>query len=125
MSALIHISDTDLSDFFKDAYGFRPRSHYKEWWTQHELDAEYHHLSEVCRENRIREEAAEAQALIDFNKLIDETISFGASDRETAIRWLVDGENLTLTEYDLEYFFWGHGLSYELQKSMAKEYAHA
>ncbi len=123
MTDLIHISDTDLSDSFKDAYGFRPR-HYKLLWTPEELEAEYHYLSEVCRENRIREEAAEIQALIDFNKLVDETISHGASDRETAIRWLVDGENLTLTEYDLEYFFWGHGLSYELQKQMAKEFAH-
>lgn len=125
MTELIHISDTDLSDYFKDAHGFRPRSIYKEWWTPSELEAEYHHLSEICKENMIREEAAEHQALIDFNKLVEETIALGARDKETAIRWLVDGEDLTMTEYDLEYFFWGHGLSYELQKKMAKEYADA
>lgn len=121
MSNLIHISKTDLSDFHKDAYGFRPRGIYKEWWTESELEAEYQHLSKVCEENRIMDEAREHQALLDFNKLIDDTIAYGAGDRETAIRWLVQGEGLEFHTYDLEYFFWGHGLSYELQKQYSKE----
>jgi hypothetical protein len=121
MANLIHISETDLSDFYKSAHGFRPRGIYKEWWTEAELETEYHYLAKVCEENRIMEEAREHQALLDFNKLIEETIAYGAGDRETAIRWLVDGECLEFHAYDLEYFFWGHGLSYELQKQFTKE----
>jgi len=115
MENMIHIHDTDLSDLLKDANGFRPRGIYKEWWTKEELEAEYKHLGDVCDSNSKAETIAESKALLDFNKLITETIELGASDRETAIKWLVDGENLEWHTQDLQYFFWGHGLSYELQ----------
>lgn len=120
MSNLIHFNDTDLSDFSKEANGFRNRS-YKEWWTEEELNDEYNHLGALCEENRIRDEAREKQALLDFNKLIDETIANGAGDRKTAIRWLVQGEELEFHTQDLEYFFWGYGLSYKLQREFSKK----
>jgi hypothetical protein len=41
------------------------------------------------------------------------------SDRETAIKWLVQGEGLEWTVEDLKYFFWGHGLSWVLQNRWA------
>ena len=119
---LIHIWNTDLSDFHKDAFGVRPR-HYKEWWTQEELDDEYDYLSKVCDDNAKREAIREAEALVKFEKLIEDTISHGAGDGETAIRWLVQGEGLELNEADLQYFFWGHGLSYELQNEWSKKYS--
>ena len=121
MTELIHVSKTDLSDFHKDAYGFRPRGIYKEWWTKEELEAEYDRLGRVCDDNAKAEAVAEAEALVKFESLVAETVAHGAKDRETAIRWLVDGEGLEFHEYDLEYFFWGHGLSYELQRKWAKE----
>lgn len=123
MSNLIHISETDLSDFFKDANGFRPRGIYKEWWTEEELEQEYQYLAKVCEENRIMEEAREHQAELDFNKLIEDTIAHGAADRLTAIKWLVDAEGLGMNEYDLKYFFWGYGLSYEYQNEWARKLA--
>ena len=123
MTDLIHISETDLSDFYKDAFGFRPRGHYQEWWTQEELDKEYDYLSGCCREAREMEEIRESEALIEFNKLIDETIALGAGDRDTAIRWLMESENVDPNFYqDVEYFFWGHGLSYELYTEYAKKF---
>lgn len=124
MTELIHFSKTDLSDFSKEAYGFRFRS-YKEWWTKDELEAEYAHLSSICDENIAIETEREERALVDFEALIQETIALGASDRETAIRWLVDGEDLEMTEQDLQYFFWGHGLSYEIQNKWSKELCNA
>ena len=123
MTDLIHVSKTDLSDFFKDANGFRPRGIYKEWWTEAELEEEYKHLSKLCEENRIIDEAREDEALVSFNKLVNESISLGAGNRETAIRWLVEGEGLDFNSYDLEYFFWGHGLSWEHQREWAKKYS--
>lgn len=124
MTDLIHFNDTDLSDFSKEANGFRCRT-YKEWWTKEELEEEYRHLGAICEENRIREEAQEAEALVAFEKLIADTIAYGAGDRETAIKWLVDGEDLTWCVYDLQYFFWGHGLSYEIQNEWSRELCNA
>jgi hypothetical protein len=121
MENLIHIHDTDLSDLYKDAHGFRPRGIYKEWWTKDELEVEYSYLSKVCHENDIAEIKAEKKALITFEKLIANTIEYGAPDRETAIRWLIDGEGLEWNEYDLKYFFWIHGLSYEIQNNWTNE----
>lgn len=117
---LIHISETGLSDAFKDAHGVRPRGIYKEWWTESELEIEFKHLSMICEDNRLHETKLEAEALVRFELLIKRTIKYGAADRETAIKWLVDGEDLQWCEYDLQYFFWKHGLSYEIQNKWAK-----
>lgn len=115
MTNLIHVFDTDLSDFFKDAYGFRPRHNYKEWWTNEELQEEYDHLSFICKENMKIEKNEQEKALVCFETLIKETIEHGAKDRKTAIRWLIEGEDLDLNHsQDIEHFFWSHGLSWEL-----------
>jgi hypothetical protein len=111
---LIHISTTMLSDMFKEANGFRPK-HYKEWWTAEELKEKYAMLQQDIDDSIKREQYAEKQAVKKFKKLIKETISYGAGDRETAIRWLVQGEGLDWNVEDLKYFFWGHGLSWVLQ----------
>jgi hypothetical protein len=117
---LIHISETMLSDMFKEANGFRPR-HYKEWWTREELDAQYEYLEKEIDYTVKREEYAERQAVKKFKALVQETISYGAGDRETAIRWLVQGEGLEMTVEDLKYFFWGHGLSWTIQNRWANK----
>jgi len=122
MENLIHINDTCLSDLYKDAYGVRPR-HYKELWSNEELEAEYEHLSKVCDANTIEEQEREDMALRKFEVLIADIIKMGAGDRETAIRWLVEGDGFELCVYDLEYFFWSYGLSYEIQKSWGKKYS--
>jgi hypothetical protein len=118
---LIHIWDTDLSDMYKEANNVRPR-HYKTWWTKAELEAEYDYLHKTAMVNAKYEAEAENKALIRFEKLIQDTIDLGAGDWETAIRWLVQGEGLEMNAHDLQYFFWGHGLSYEIQNEWAKKY---
>lgn len=115
---LINFSETMLSDMYKEANGFRPR-HYKEWWTEAELEAEYAYLSKEIDYAIKREKYAEKKALKAFKQLIKETISYGAADRNTAIRWLVQGEGLDWNVSDLKYFFWGHGLSWVLQNRWA------
>lgn len=123
MTEKIHIWDTGLSDFHKDAYGFRPRGHYQEWWTQEELDAEYDRLSALCEENRVREEAQEKQALVEFEELIKETIANGAADRQTAIRWLMQAEGVNVnSSQDVEYFFWLNNLGWEKIDEFKKPY---
>ena len=70
MSNLIHFSETDLSDFSKEANGFRCRT-YKEWWTEEELEAEYKYLSGICEDNRLEETKREAEALVALGQLGD------------------------------------------------------
>jgi len=118
---MIHISNTDLSDLHKDAFGFRPRGIYQEWWDEKELENEYNFLNSICEQNMKDEAVLEASSLVNFENLIKKTIEYGADDRETAIKWLVDSENLEFNEYDLQYFFWKYGLSYEIQNKWAKE----
>lgn len=122
MENLIHFSDTMLSDMYKDANGFRPR-HYKVLWTESELEEEYSYLQARIEESMATDALREKYALESFNTLVEETIALGAADRETAIRWLMDAENVD-TSYlqDVEHFFWGYGLSYELYRSMALEF---
>jgi hypothetical protein len=121
MSNLIHISTTDLSDFYKDAHGFRPR-HYKEWWTENELDHEYRHLSDTCKHNMEEEAIQQEHALVRFESLIKTTIEHGAKDRQTAIRWLIEGEDLDLNfSQDVEHFFWLQGISWEMIEKFKKE----
>lgn len=114
MTEKIHIWKTGLSDFYKDAYGFRPRGHYKEWWTQEEIDAEYDRLSAICEENRVEEEHRQKIALTEFEDTIKETIANGAADRQTAIRWLIEAEGLDIrSSQDVEYFFWVNDIGWE------------
>lgn len=79
-------------------------------------------MSSICDENIAIETERENEALKAFETLIQDTIAYGAGDRETSIKWLVDGEDLEFNEHDLQYFFWGHGLSYEIQNKWAKEF---
>ena len=124
MTNLIHISDTLLSDTYKDAYGIRPRSYYKEFWTEEELEQEYSHLQTVIKSVMEEEAAAKKIALEEFNTLVEETIAIGAGDRKTAIRWLMDGEMVNNSyRQEVEHFFWSHGLSFEMIDKLTDEFA--
>jgi len=121
---LIHIFDTLLSDFHKDAFGFRPRGHYKDWWTQEELDAEYDRLDLICQANQEAEYIRFEHEQVRFEELIQETINYGAGDRKTAIRWLIQGEGLNIDyKQDVEYFFWMQGLGFEYADAYKSEIA--
>ena len=119
---LTHIGYTDISDYFKDAYGFRPRGVYKEWWTEAELEAEYVKLSAVCKENMEEQALLQKEALVRFDKLLKRTIKLGAGDRKTAIRWLIEGEDLDINfGQDVDHFFWLHDLSWDAIEILKKE----
>jgi hypothetical protein len=120
---LIHIFDTLLSDFHKDAFGFRP-THYQVWWTEEELQAEYDRLDEICQVNMAEEKIRNDAEQVRFEELIQETINHGAGDRKTALRWLIQGEGLNI-EYrqDVEHFFWMQGIGWENSDTYKSEIA--
>ena len=114
-----------ISDAHKDAYGFRPRGYDWENMEVAELEAWADRLSDAVVEAIAEEEAAHERARIEWNAAIGAAIAAGAGDRETAIRWLLEAEELD--EYDFWYgsdyinFTFGVGYRYNLLTG-AEEY---
>jgi hypothetical protein len=102
------------SDFHKDAYGFRPRNDVSDW-TLEDFDREFAIFARVCEENRIQQEAAEAEATAKFEQHVTNTICMGAKDRATALRWIMDASQ---ADGDWEYFCFLNGLPYGYFREM-------
>ena len=99
-----------ISDAHKDAYGFRARYNFSDM-SMAQLEAEADRLSDAVAEQIAESDRAKEQAVVKFNKLVDETIEMGAGDRETAIRWILDGVDPE-GERDLDYACYMLGLPY-------------
>ena len=70
-----------VSDLFKDVNGFRPRGYKFNEWSNQELEDFVNDLIEISEKQAAEERAWE-------NKAINNVISVGADDKETALRWL-------------------------------------
>jgi hypothetical protein len=106
-----------VSDLHKDARGYRPDAYFWEEWNQCGDDTRQAMWDNLCvdLEREIeRERAAESAALEQFEQLIADTIQFGAADAETAIRWILEGEDFTGVDlaYGADYVAWHFGMSY-------------
>jgi hypothetical protein len=112
MSALEQAQCT-YSDFHKDAYGFRPRNDVSNW-TLEDFDREFAIFARVCEENRIQEEAAEAEAIVRFEDRVTNLMHTG-TNRARVIAWLMDAEG---ANGDFEYFCFTQGLPYGYFKEL-------
>ena len=101
------------SDFHKDAYGFRPRNDVSDW-TLEDFDREFAIFARVCEENRIQQEAAEAEAIVRFEDRVTNLMHTG-TNRARVIAWLMDAEG---ANGDFEYFCFTQGLPYGYFKEM-------
>ncbi len=70
-----------VSDLFKDVNGFRPRGYKFNEWSNQELEDFVNDLIEISEKQAAEERAWE-------NKAINDVMSVGADDKETALRWL-------------------------------------
>ena len=102
------------SDFHKDAYGFRPRNDVSNW-TLEDFDREFAIFARVCEENRIQEETAEAEAIVQFEDRVLNLMHTG-TNRARVIAWLMDAEG---ANGDYEYFCFTQGLPYGYFKDAA------
>ena len=96
-------------EMHKDVYGVKARWYRADSVEQARKDLDL--LQECLREETKREEAAQAKAIEEFEATVQHAIEFGAGDRETALRWLIDdapGEACG----DREYFCFLNGLPY-------------
>ena len=97
------------SDFHKDAYGFRPHTVNVYAMTTEELEADFDIFSQVCKENAEFEAKAEAQAVEAFKAVLKKTVSIGAGNEATALRWIAEA---AYDEYgfDFEHYLWNQGI---------------
>jgi hypothetical protein len=102
------------SDASKDAYGFRVRNATTEQWNSIDwLRAAIDNFSEIIARENALDAKREKAAIAKFEDLLSELIDLGADDRETAIRWLLAGED------DMDYFCYHHDLPYDYFKELA------
>jgi len=111
------------SDFYKDAYGFRPRGVNYHEFTLAELKADFDSFREVCDENERAEKEANERASVAFESRIQSVIDMGAGDRETALRWIMDSYEEHDFDYGTEGIIWdlGTGFSTEYSIALSKE----
>jgi len=84
---------TLISDLYKDVYGCRPRGIFSDC-TVEELRAEFDSLCESNERKMAEDAQMEAEAAEEFEKRVSETIAMGAGDRETALRWIFEADDL-------------------------------
>jgi len=87
-------SEELFSDFHKDAYGFRPRNHrfYDADTTPAEKQEIWDATGRAFDRRQAEEARREEEALADFKDQITKVIEAGAGDRQTALRWMTQGE---------------------------------
>ena len=102
-----------ISDLYKDVHGFRPRGYNFDEWSFQELTKFVNDLSDQADQEREYEEKQAQIAEVEFNKRIQEIIDLGAGDRETALRWMLQGDmgdDKELDLYAVEYFTMMRGI---------------
>ena len=98
------------SDFFKDVYGFRPRSASDEQWASKEwLEEQLARLEKESARVQVEEVEAQEAAIRKFEKHVQAVIIAGAKSRETAVQWILDAAD---TNNDPDYFCYCNGLPY-------------
>lgn len=80
-----------------------------------EFQKEMDYWSNQADETAKEEAEATTQRVTEFEAQVKHTIAAGAGDKETAIRWIVDGEGLG-NEKDMGYICYSLGLPYSMEK---------
>ena len=103
-------SEELFSDFHKDAYGFRPRGYHEFWDATPERKQEiWDNVEQDFLQEMVREEKAKAEALEQFEREVAQTISYGAGDRATALRWMTQDTKF-YHEQSVEHWVWERGI---------------
>jgi hypothetical protein len=93
-----------VSDLHKEAYGFRPTAGWWDCWNHQDNDGKQAAWNTLLDDHAIEMESAanaEVAAINAFELEIVNALDVGASSREDAVRWIVQG--LELDDIDLMY----------------------
>jgi hypothetical protein len=109
--------ENTYSDLYKDVYGFRPRNDGFFNSSDDEKQDIWDYLLEELDRVIAMEEKREQAAIVEFEKLVQETMAMGAKTRKTAIRWLAD----SFDKYDdFGYMCFEYGIPYSYEKEFEK-----
>jgi hypothetical protein len=128
-------SDDCFSDLHKDVYGFRPRGIIMDNWNSLPPEQKQARWDQLCEEleanTKFEKEQAE-NAVVRFEARVKDVIELGADSRNTALRWMTQGETFYHIQ-DVEHWVWEQGILFtnygkQLIKDLAnvvdyKEYA--
>jgi uncharacterized protein YcbX len=95
-------AECTFSDMYKDAHGFRPRGVDTSNWTLEDFGREFDRLEQIIDREESERIAREQQAIIHFERRLQELVKLGAADREDAIRWCLMSDEAQ----DLEHLAW-------------------
>ena len=115
-----------ISDVYKDVNGLRPRNYNWDAFSDKELDEFLADLNEQADDLYWEMRTEQAKSELKFMKLIKDTIAFGAGDRETALRWIIQGyddgqidgwtvDGILITN-NIDYTKYGFKIKAELEK---------
>ena len=102
-------SEELFSDFHKDTYGFRPRNHEFYEATPERKQEIWDNMGQDFLQEMTREEQEKAVALERFNALLEKFMTYGDTDRTTALRWMTQ-DNKFYDEQSVEHWVWNQGI---------------
>ena len=82
----------------KDAYGVKGRHYNFDAMTMDELREEADRINKAVIKTIDEEEKLAARRVVEFLAEMNKFIEYGAGDRETALRWMTDGETFYTTQ---------------------------
>lgn len=95
-------AECTFSDMYKDAHGFRPRGVDTSNWTLEDFGREFDRLEQIIDREEQDRILRESQAIIHFERRLQELVKLGAADRADAIRWCLMSDKAQ----DLEHLAW-------------------
>ena len=111
---------TYIWDGYKSAYGFRPRGQYDfDSMSLAELEAEADRIEKDIEAGLEQDRAREKANIENLESRIKSNIDMGAGDRQTAVRWILQAEDL-INEYDIDYINFSLGIPYGHMKDEFK-----
>ncbi len=101
--------DDCYSDLYKEAYGIRPRMTGWNNMSPDEKQETWDRLLVASAQSACDERGEEWKAMIRFEARVESIIKAGADDRETAIRWIAEAEEV---DGDMDYLCFCCGIPY-------------
>ena len=105
----------------KDAFGVKGRHYDFDAMSLEDLRSTAAYIERSIEKSIAAEQAAEAQALEEFEHCVAETIRYGAGDRRTALRWMTQGETFYHSQ-NVEHWVWNQGILFtDYGRELVKE----
>jgi len=118
--------ETFIYEGYKDAYGVKGRHYNFADMSLEELKEEAQRINDAVCDEIEREKRMAKLCVEEFNARVEEVITVGAGDRETALRWMATGEGQSYYgPLDIEHWVWEQGILFtdegaELVKELKK-----